>query len=493
MASPRSLRPVPDIPPRAIVYVRVSSVMGREDLASPELQEHAARQLCQRKGYSVLDVVTDIDKSASTKESWRRRSLDKTIGRVEAREADVIVVYRWSRAFRNLRDYVIHVARIESAHGLLEAALEEADPATAAGLLQRDLFMILAQWEARKIGEQWNEAHARRWRNGLPHSGRVRFGYRYDPTTKTYSPDPVTGPMLVETYERYVGGWGRRQLLAWLSAMGGVNPETDRPWSQHGMIGMLDTGFAAGLIRRQADARFLPGQQEPLISKRLWEAYRRERERRGAERAGRRQAPVSPLTGLVVCEACRALMVHKRDRRTRASGNVNEWAYWACQNVGCTSRGFYGAVKAERAVLDWLAPLAVDVEEHATAAALVKAQKVGARADRARLQRELVALDTQMVELTRQLGRGLVVEQAFIVLRDEILASQAMVRGALDRTVAEAEAPSPARGLARGLLRDWASLPLLDRREALRRWGVEVLVHKGNPAQAVVTGRWERA
>jgi site-specific DNA recombinase len=83
---------------------------------------------------------------------------------IEAGEADVIVVPRWSRFTRNLRDYVMQTARIESAGGRVESAQEETDPATSAGLLQRDLFAILAQWESRKIGEAWRETHQRRRR-----------------------------------------------------------------------------------------------------------------------------------------------------------------------------------------------------------------------------------------------------------------------------------------------------------------------------------------
>src|ERR1700742_1126759 len=162
--------------PRAVLYGRVSAVMGRgEELTSPELQEHVVRNYCQRHAYEPVEWLCDVDLSGR---SWSRRQTERAVRMIEAHEADVIVVPRWSRFTRNLRDYVMHTARVEAAGGRVESALEETDPATAAGLLQRDLFAILAQWESRKIGEQWKETHQRRLREGLPHRMAPRTGYR---------------------------------------------------------------------------------------------------------------------------------------------------------------------------------------------------------------------------------------------------------------------------------------------------------------------------
>ena len=92
----------PKRPTRAVMYGRVSAVMGRgEDLTSPELQEHVIRNYCQRRGYEPVEWLCDVDQSG---QSWSRRQTERAVRMIEAHEADVIVVPRWSRFTRNLRD-----------------------------------------------------------------------------------------------------------------------------------------------------------------------------------------------------------------------------------------------------------------------------------------------------------------------------------------------------------------------------------------------------
>ena len=111
---------------RAVLYGRVSAVMGRgDDLTSPELQEHVARDYCARRGYEPVQWLCDVDE---TGRSWSRRQVEQAVQMIERHEVDVIVVPRWSRFTRNLGDYVMQTSRVEAAGGRLESALEETDP-----------------------------------------------------------------------------------------------------------------------------------------------------------------------------------------------------------------------------------------------------------------------------------------------------------------------------------------------------------------------------
>ncbi|MEB0303633.1 hypothetical protein, partial [Mucilaginibacter sp. 5C4] len=79
------------------------------------------------------------------------------------------------------------------------------DTTNSSGRFARGILAELAAFESERAGEQWQETHRRRWRNGLPHSGRPRFGYTYDKST-FYSIDPETGPIVAEMYARYIAG-----------------------------------------------------------------------------------------------------------------------------------------------------------------------------------------------------------------------------------------------------------------------------------------------
>lgn len=346
------LASVPLAAPRVAMYGRVSAVMGRgDDLTSPELQEHVVRAYCQRRGYQPVVWLCDVDR---TGRSWSRRQVEQAVRMVEARDVDLIVVPRWSRFTRNLRDYVIQVARVEAAGGRVESALEETDPATAAGLLQRDLFAILAQWESRKIGEQWKETHQRRWRAGLPHVMQPRLGYQI--VDRRYVADPREAPIVVELYARYLGGAGTRPLARWLAGQG-IRSKTDPtvPWSHHGIIHSLDSGFAAGLLH--VGGQHLPGDHPPIVDVATWEAYRVARRTR-VHRPPRYVTATTALSGLLRCSTCGQTLIIKSGD---VAGRHEPRYYYACQSSQhCTWRASVTRAAAEEFVKDWLRALMSD-------------------------------------------------------------------------------------------------------------------------------------
>jgi site-specific DNA recombinase len=176
-----------DGPPRVVAYIRVSH--ERVGMVSPELQLAAIDEVCQRFGYALVSVISDLDRSGLF---WKRRQVEQAVEMIEAGGADILMVWKWSRIARNRRDWAIAVDRIESAGGRLESATEPVDASTSSGRLA--MLAEFAAFEADRVGDMWREAHNRRIRHGLPPSGRPHYGYRY--VDKGYLPDPVTGPAL---------------------------------------------------------------------------------------------------------------------------------------------------------------------------------------------------------------------------------------------------------------------------------------------------------
>lgn len=383
-------------PVRAVMYGRVSAVMGRgEDLTSPELQEHVVRNYCARRGYEPLVYLCDVDLSGR---SWSRRQVEQAVRMVEAKEADVIVVPRWSRFTRNLRDYVMQTARVEAARGRVESALEETDPATAAGLLQRDLFAILAQWESRKIGEQWKETHARRVREGLPHHMMPRMGYRI--VKGRYRRHPVEGPIVAELYQRYLDGAGMVSLTRWLEDRGVLSLRTGGRWSGTGLQLMMSSGFAAGLLH--VGDSHVPGCHVPLISQGVWEAYRRTRAQRWEGSTLRMGAAPAGLQGLVFCGSCGRQMRLKdewSDKHERMRGYL-----YVCSNSSfCARRGCITRTRLEAHVRDWLAELGDNSAARASGADALPAPRQINRLINQWSEYEPTALNAAVARLVRRI------------------------------------------------------------------------------------------
>jgi site-specific DNA recombinase len=484
------LQVVPAAAPRAVLYLRQS--VSRDDSISLELQETACRDYCARRGYLVTEVIADPGISGRT---WKRPGVQRTLDMIENGQAEVIVLWRWSRLSRSRRDWAVAVDRIEVAGGRIESATEPVDTTTAAGRLQRGMLAELAAWESDVKGEQWRETHDRRRRNGLPHNGGYRPGYVYE--GKAYRPHPDTAPLVREAYERYVDGWGLRPLAQWMTAVGIASraTRTADAWTPRGVGSTLDTGWAAGLLHvhdsscrcRDADTCsrrvWIAGAHEPIISGKLWAAYRRERQRRSAS-PRRLLAPTTPLAGLVRCAACQYGMRLKKGRTPGGD-------YYACDSVGCPRPTSVVRSRAETAALAWLAGWVHDVERSADIAATERAARAASKAAVTRLARTVAQLDAELTKLTRAFSRGVVPENAYLATRDELVSERAAAQAALDEATSKVGPATPPRSQAFTLLDEWEQLGISARNATLRAL-LRVVVSRGQWRSEVrVWPAWE--
>jgi len=303
---------------RAASYLRQST--SREESISLELQETTNAAYCDRRGYDVLAVLSDPGVSGLQLE--RRPGMQEALRRVEAREVDVVVVYRWSRLSRRRIHQAVIIDRIETAGGRAESSTEPVDATTAGGRLSRGVFMEFAAFESDVKSEQWREAQARRRKLGLTHGGAPPFGYAKPPHRgEPFKVDPVTGPAVAELYARYLRGHGLQRLARWLGDEGHVTTR-DGEWNVRGVQRLLDSGFAAGLLRvnvRGGHPRHVPGAHEAVIDAATWAAYERERGRRRRAQPRGRGSHWHLGGGLTVCALCDAnLIVNTYEGKSQA-------------------------------------------------------------------------------------------------------------------------------------------------------------------------------
>lgn len=474
-----TLTAVPDTPPRAVLYLRQSTY--REESISLELQETAGRDHCARHGYEVVDVLADPGVTGRT---WKRPAVQKAMAMLENGDADVIVLWRWSRLSRNRKDWALAADRADVAGGRIESATEPNDVATAAGRFARGVMTELAAFESERIGEQWRDVQASRVARGLPPGGKLPWGWRWS----SHGPaevDPERGPVIAEAYRRYLAGAGGRELARWLNSTG-HRPMHRDTWHGATVLQLLDSPVHAGLITYRGQTH--PGAHEGVVDEATWRAYRAERARR---REGREAKRRYLLSGTAVC-SCGAPMTgftivkHTKQRQP--------WVGYRCTTLGKGQHAGRGAWSlaaryVEDPVLQWLAEVAADVDNVRVAA---ETAGVDARVEAQRLAREVAGVDAQLVRLTEQLVAGLVPEQAYAGTRDVLMARRGTLVAALEAaeaaTVRTVEDPS---GVARGLLAEWKGLAPEGRRAVLRslvaRVDVDVAARRATvvPAWAV--------
>ncbi|MBO9556725.1 recombinase family protein [Cellulomonas sp.] len=466
----RRLAAVPETPPRAVLYLRQST--HREESISLELQERAGREHCARHGYVVVDVLADPGISGRT---WKRPAVQRALTMLEQHDADVVVLWRWSRLSRSRKDWALAVDRADVAGGRIESATEPND-VTAAGRFARGVMTELAAFESERIGEQWKDVHARRIDAGLPVNGRARFGYQV--VDGQFVPDPDTAPVLVDLYRRYLDGDGLVALTRHLREVGQVSPYSGKPYTHRGIATLLDSGFGAGLL--QVHGEHVAGAHDAVIDETTWRRYLRERSRRATVPPRLRGIAVSPLSGVARCTACGSRLALQR--RQRGSDRMR------CSTLECSARVSVMASRVEDVVLAWLPTVADQVAAEAVRTA--RTPDVTA----ARRRAEVVSADASaaLTRLTLAHARGLVPEDSYTAARDELVAEQTRARATLDDLAETAKVVDGAEAAASALLEGWDRLPSA-RVSAILRELVTVWVTK-NPAggcDVVARGTWE--
>ena len=466
---------------RAVLYLRQSTY--REDSISLELQERACRRHCEARGYHVVAVEADPGISGRT---FKRPAVARVMEMIETQQADVIVLWKWSRLSRSRKDWAIAADRVDVAGGSIESATEDIDVTTSHGRLARGMLVEIAAFESERIGDQWRETHARRVSRGLPANGKHRFGYRR--AGEGFEPDPETAPILAEAYRRFIAGDSAYTLVAWLHSIGARTAagygSSGGEFSRRTVIRMLDSGFGAGLILSHGE--HLPGAHDPVISMQEWEAYRA---RRAAQAQGpQRRKSKYLFSGLVRCGLCGAPMTagtfgsHIRVPKYRCRGASEKRLH---------AGGYVQENTLEATFLEWLAEMVDDIE--ARTAREVKAAEARRVAESAidRVTREIDGVDTALTRLTVQLAEGTVTELAYKAASKSLEQKRARLAETLGSAMRERQQIPADLSEVGGLLAVWPVMSLERRREAAGKLMKCVRVWPGRPrARVEIVPAW---
>lgn len=151
---------------RAAIYARVSTNNGHQ---SPAMQLNELRDYCQRRGWEISGEYVDNGVSGAKE---RRPELDRLLADCQKRQADAVVVYRYDRFARSLRQLVNALDEFR-ALGIEFVSLHEGvDTSTPNGRLVFGIFASIAEFERELIRDRVRSglaaARARGKRLGRP-------------------------------------------------------------------------------------------------------------------------------------------------------------------------------------------------------------------------------------------------------------------------------------------------------------------------------------
>lgn len=302
---------------RLFSYVRVSDVRGREGpgFISPDEQREKTRAFAAAMGHTIVDEAEELDRSGG---DMGRPVFNSLLERIEAGEADGMIVAKLNRFARSNVGAWQALERIKSAGGELLSVEENIDTSTATGRFLRDFMLIAANWERERIGEQWLSARTRAVSRGIHVSRWVPPGYRRlpkstDPATdRRLTPDPVFGPVIAEAFRMAARGESYSAVADHLTANHvPIAGNGKSVWLPNRIKRLLANRVYLGEAR-SGDGIANADAHEPLVDPATWTLAQRQpsAERRPSGRA------VSLLATICRCAGCSHAMRSQGARGT---------------------------------------------------------------------------------------------------------------------------------------------------------------------------------
>jgi DNA invertase Pin-like site-specific DNA recombinase len=302
---------------RLLSYARVSAVRGREGpgFISEADQFSRNRNYTKTYGHRIVDEGSDLDVSGG---KMTRPTFDRFLAKIQAGEADGIIVAKLDRCARSNVGALAAVETIEDAGGTLISVAEQLDASTGAGRFLRSILFAAAEWERERIGEAWKVARSSAVERGIHVAPYVPPGYvrgerTNDPKTdRRLSPHPVHAETMREAFKMAARGardseiaryLNERQLLSYSIKRG----ERPTHWQPSRIPRLLANRAYLGEARGgKGDIPTNAEAHEPLVDE---ATFMLANQPRGARQDPRRPnmhatAPPSILSGIVRCAGC---------------------------------------------------------------------------------------------------------------------------------------------------------------------------------------------
>ena len=386
----------------ALGYSRVSS----EEQAQHGISIDAQRTILEGWAAMTSRQIRIYEDAGYSGKNINRPALQQLLTECRSGSVSAVVVWKLDRLSRSLRDTLAIIEDILQPRGItLVSVTESIDTSTPSGRMMLNLLASFAQLEREQDSDRVVMAHKHLARDCKYLGGHVPLGYRID-ADKHYQLDPETAPIVRRVFEMYLARSGYTPILEYLNSMD--FPGTRKTaFKKQDLNFMLKNEIYAGTyVRRMgADPRHritspetvrVPGGVPALLSPEEWQRVCRMREQSRTAAAVYSARQIYPLSGLVFCASCGALMALNYGGKDR-DGTVQR--YYACRRSCCRPARLEGIQDAVLSILEQMADSGPD----SVSAACAVANSFSDTADREN-SAEAVRIDQSIITINKKIA-----------------------------------------------------------------------------------------
>jgi site-specific DNA recombinase len=460
---------------RAFVYCRVSTQeQATDDHYSLANQEARCRDYIKHRSWQLVKVLKDVGSGKSDE----RPNYQGLLSAIRGKRVDVVVVYRLDRLSRNVVD-VYGALELFNRHEVGFASVQEAfDTTTAMGRAMLGVAAVFAQLTREMISENTKDGLARRAQSGKwIGSPRSRpYGYRFaDGGLHVVEAEAEVVRRMFRLFAEH--GWGAAKIVKLLNA--------EQIPTAMGLVGGWDTRVVAFMLRNpvyvgrvRCKGKDFPGEHEPIVEARLFEAAR-EIVRERSVLAPRAHTTPFLLSGIAKCGRCG---MNLRGHHTKYNGRKQ--MYFSYQHRPSRTRAeclkiHKSARRMEQLVVDQVHQFAASSRLRESAVAVARKELKGQRkpltAERDGLLRRLAEGSDAFDKWVDRLDRGLIDEEQFARLNETHLAERRQLKERLQQLEEEAERQVDVEFLIAEVERiladfdaSWEAMTVDEQRETLR-------------------------
>jgi site-specific DNA recombinase len=318
---------------RCAIYTRKSTTAGLEqEFNSLDAQREACLQYIRSQpGWEVVPVA--YDDGGFTGANVDRPAFQRLLTDIEAKQIDVVVVYKVDRLSRSLLDFAKVMDQFNRSGAAFVSVTQNFSTADAMGRLTLNMLMSFAEFEREMIGERTRDKIQAARRRGRWTGGRVPLGY--DVVERKLVINDLEALVVREVFALYQQ---HRSLLSVMRELekrkrrtkrvvgrDGVTKEGEA-WGKDIILRILRNPIYAGLI--PCGAELYPGEHTAIVERGVFERVQQLLDERteamdlGCEGQSPEQRGIYLLKGLLYC-GCGAAM-------TPASTRKGKYRYYRC-------------------------------------------------------------------------------------------------------------------------------------------------------------------